>query len=161
MQEEWFEEILANICELDDKEARLHSIGMNKFRSTIDEIKLAELIESLREDYWMDDEEIMKKAWLWESEIDELDTLTSLEHVVDSIPDDWIEVQEETSRLKLDFTEQELQDIHDYASVLWIDVKSLIMLAVEGSLQHLQSAKEEVVEVKGAVQGFDISGLDF
>lgn len=161
MKDEWFEEIIANVCEMDDQEARLKTIWMNKFRSSIDDIKLAELLESLREDYGMTDEDIIKQVWLGEVELEDLDAITSLEAVDETVVDDGIDIADDTTLLKLDFSEEELQEIHDYASILGIDVKSLIMMAVEKSLEHLQIGTEEVVEVKGAVQNFDISGLDF
>lgn len=162
MKEEWFTDIFANIWEYDDQQARLHTISLNKFRSTIDDIKLAELLESLREDYWMSDESIMKEVGLWEVELDDLEALTSLEHVDETVVDDGIAVPEETNRMKLDFSEEELQEIHDYASLLGIDVKTLIMIAVDNSLEHFQkNPQEETVEVKGALQEFDISNIDF
>lgn len=161
MSDEWFSEILANVVVADDQQARLQTIWMNKFRSSVDEIKLAELLESLREDYWMTDEAIMKEVWLGDVEIDELWALTSLEELSDFVSEDGIEVKDDSSLLKLDFSDEELQYIHDYASILWIDVKTLIMTAVEKSLKHLSSAKEETIEVKWVVQDFDITDLDF
>ena len=69
MQELWFDEIVATVEELDDKEARIRTLAKNKFRGEPDQVLLANLINSLRVDYWVTDEELAEELWYSEKEI--------------------------------------------------------------------------------------------
>ena len=79
MHDLWFEEIVVVIKELDDKEAKLKTISMNKLRGDFDSIRLAELLVDLRRNHWMSDLDIEEVLWFTEEELTGYDSLVDFD----------------------------------------------------------------------------------
>ncbi len=69
-KELWLKEVVVTIEELDDKDAKLTTIKMNKFRWEFDTIKLAELIVDLKNNHGLKDEELEVQLWFSKDELE-------------------------------------------------------------------------------------------
>lgn len=70
MLENWFSDIVVKIEALSDKDAKLKTIKMNKFRWEFDAMWLAKLLLELRDNFWVSVSELQNELWYSQSELD-------------------------------------------------------------------------------------------
>lgn len=101
MKDLGFEEIVVVVKELDDRNARLKTIAMNKFRWDFDSLELAGLIKELKQIYKMTDEEINKELGYSKEEISGYESLIDFDFEQYK-QEDWISVSEDKDILDIE-----------------------------------------------------------
>lgn len=86
MKELGFQEIIVSIQDMSDKDARIKTIAMNKFRGESDNILLANLIKDLKESFDMTNQMIQDKLWFSEEQIEWLYSLLDFDFEKHSKP---------------------------------------------------------------------------
>lgn len=159
MKELGFTDVACIVIQSSDMDARVKTVAMNKFRGSVDELKMASLIEELKTKYMMTEFEIEEKLGLTEDEISDINDINEV--IINT--DDEVGIDEPNGvTIKLSLTDDELEMVYWMAETLWIDVKSLILRAVAESTRYINDGKEisKVVSVSD-VEEFDISDIDF
>lgn len=105
-------EAIVVFSDLDDKEARIRTITMNKFRGEFDNIRLAGLIKQLEEEYNVSREEIMDKLGYSEDELLGLSALLDVDMFVGNSTRETV-VHEPKTELILDLSEEQREIVDE------------------------------------------------
>lgn len=154
MKELEFEDIVAVVLDLDDAQARVKTIAMNKLRGTSDPVKLSELISELKKKFGMTEEEIQGELSIEQKELEELASLADFDMSFMNVDIVEIPLEAELITMKFEFAKEEIDEIYKVAHMLNIDTKTLIMKAIREAKAFITT---EVAT--GPVTDFDISDI--
>lgn len=134
MKEIGFQEIVANIVSMTDKEARIATIQMNKFRGEFDSMQLAALLHELRFTFEVPELELTNVLWYSSEELRSLEsfiTFDPTQHIKAPKEDD--DVKEETSEdevlseeLVVMISQKSIYALESLRNSLWMETKDIL-----------------------------------
>lgn len=132
-----FDEAYVRVEELSDKDARLKTIQMNKFRGDFDTLKLAAVIRELKENYSLTNNDLKAQLGYEPEEI------FSLESFLDFNADDFIrlkevkvdeeeetKVEEEKPGIIIELTQEEVDEINAFVAKTGLTTEQAIFSAI-------------------------------
>ena len=138
MKELGFLEVIVIVKEMDDKEARLKTISMNKLRGDFEQIKLAELIHDLKNVYGVSDEDIKEYLGYTPEEVESYEALVEF---------DFEAYAEDALPVETPGDESIMQDI----TIQCTDVEKLIFDTILRKLKESKLLTEEPVDQAEAI----------